>query len=137
MQTETRRNFFKVAGAAVTGGIAVGAVAQNTTATPAAHRFDVTLFGAKGDGKTFDTPAINQAIDAAAKAGGGTVVFPAGKYLCYSIVCRAIFRFFCPMVPLSLPPIRLQMAEMLTMQPSPIRNGRSTRTTATAIGTTA
>ncbi|HYJ46158.1 MAG TPA: glycoside hydrolase family 28 protein, partial [Pyrinomonadaceae bacterium] len=32
-----------------------------------------------------DTPAINKAIDAAAKAGGGTVFFPAGSYLSVSI----------------------------------------------------
>jgi polygalacturonase len=85
MQTKTRRNFLKVAGAAVTGGAAIGAIAQNPGTAPAGHRYDVTFFGAKGDGKTFDTLAINQAIDAAAKAGGGTVVLSAGKYLCYSI----------------------------------------------------
>jgi polygalacturonase len=90
MQTKTRRNFLKVAGAAVTGGAVIGAVAQNPVpqspgTAPAGPRYDVTFFGAKGDGKTFDTHAINQAIDAAANAGGGTVVFPAGKYLCYSI----------------------------------------------------
>jgi polygalacturonase len=45
----------------------------------------VLTFGATGDGKTLDTPAINKAIDAAAAAGGGTVYFPAGTYLCYSI----------------------------------------------------
>lgn len=42
-------------------------------------------FGAKGDGATVDTKAINDAIDAAAKKGGGTVYFPAGTYLSYSI----------------------------------------------------
>jgi polygalacturonase len=47
--------------------------------------FEVTNFGARGDGRHLDTPAVNRAIDAAAKAGGGTVYFPAGTYLCYSI----------------------------------------------------
>jgi len=47
--------------------------------------FDVRTYGAKGDGTTLDTPAINAAIDAAAKQGGGTVFFPAGNYLSYSI----------------------------------------------------
>lgn len=40
--------------------------------------FDVRSFGATGDGKTLDTPAINKAIAAAATAGGGTVFFPGG-----------------------------------------------------------
>jgi polygalacturonase len=47
--------------------------------------FDVRAFGAKGDGKSLDTPAINRAIDAAAAFGGGTVNFPAGTYLSVSI----------------------------------------------------
>ncbi len=51
----------------------------------AAGVFDVTRFGAKGDGKALDTPAINRAIEAAAAAGGGTVGFPAGVYRCFSI----------------------------------------------------
>ena len=46
--------------------------------------FDVTKFGAKGDGRTIDTAAINHAIDAAA-VHGGTVYFPAGTYASYSI----------------------------------------------------
>lgn len=46
--------------------------------------FDVTKFGAKGDGRTIDTAAINRAIDAAATRGG-TVYFPAGTYASYSI----------------------------------------------------
>jgi polygalacturonase len=47
--------------------------------------FDVRSYGATGDGKTVDSPAINQAIEAAADAGGGTVVFPAGNYVSFSI----------------------------------------------------
>jgi polygalacturonase len=47
--------------------------------------FDVRTYGAVGDGKTLDTPAINKAIEAAAAAGGGTVQFPAGTYLSGSI----------------------------------------------------
>ncbi len=51
------------------------------------HRgpFDVRDFGARGDGNTLDTAAINQAIAAAYAAGGGTVVIPAGDYLSYSV----------------------------------------------------
>ena len=47
--------------------------------------FDVRTYGATGNGKTLDTDAINKAIDAAAAQGGGTVFFPAGTYLSFSI----------------------------------------------------
>jgi len=47
--------------------------------------FNVKAYGAKGDGKTPDVNAINKTIAAAAKAGGGTVYFPAGNYLTGSI----------------------------------------------------
>ncbi|HZB90407.1 MAG TPA: glycosyl hydrolase family 28-related protein, partial [Stellaceae bacterium] len=47
--------------------------------------FDVRRFGAVGDGKTIDSPALNRAIAAAAAAGGGMVILPAGTYACHSI----------------------------------------------------
>jgi len=51
--------------------------------------FNVRAFGAKGDGKTLDHAAINRAIVAAALSGGGTVLVPAGTYLCGSIRLQA------------------------------------------------
>jgi polygalacturonase len=55
-------------------------------AEPNAHGvFNVRAFGAVGDGTSVDTEAINRAIDAAHVAGGGTVFFPAGTYLSFSI----------------------------------------------------
>jgi polygalacturonase len=89
---EFRRNFMKFAGIGAAGAAAA------TIISPGAHAelaliphagvsgiFDVKNFGAKGDGTTIDTPAINRAIEAANAAGGGTVRFPAGTYACYSI----------------------------------------------------
>ena len=47
--------------------------------------YNVRNFGAKGDGATLDSPAINAAIEEAVKHGGGRVVVPAGRYLSGSI----------------------------------------------------
>lgn len=59
---------------------AIEALAQDGS-----RRFDVRSFGARGDGKKLDTAAINKAIAAANAAGGGTVYFPAGDYLSFSV----------------------------------------------------
>jgi polygalacturonase len=54
-------------------------------AADAGRIFNVKQFGARGDGKTFDTPAIQSAIDAASQAGGGAVILPPGIFLSGSL----------------------------------------------------
>jgi polygalacturonase len=84
-----RRSFLKLTVAGIAGS-ALGTAATVQTASAKANStnggtLDVRTFGAAGDGKTLDTPAINNAIQTAAATGGGIVRFPAGNYLCYSI----------------------------------------------------
>ncbi len=56
------------------------AIAQEKAPAAASDPFDVKQFGAVGDGKTDDTAAFQQALDAADKAGGGVVHAPRGNY---------------------------------------------------------
>ncbi len=42
--------------------------------------FNVMTYGAKGDGKTNDAPAIQKAIDLCSKSGGGRVLLPGRTY---------------------------------------------------------
>ena len=85
-----RRDILKMAGiaAAAASPMAAGAVETHEhrpKAGPLDDWLSVRQFGARGDGATTDSPAINKAISAVAAAGGGTVYFPAGVYLSYSI----------------------------------------------------
>ncbi len=80
-----RRNFILSAGV----GAMAAVVPANVQAAEAAgaksdSRFNVKDFGAKGDGKTSDTAAIQKALDAAG-AVQGTVWFPAGVYRCHGL----------------------------------------------------
>src|SRR5438105_476634 len=54
----------------------------------AAAEFRANDFGARGDGKTIDTVAIQRAIDRAA-ASGGTVAFSPGAYLAGSLFLKS------------------------------------------------
>jgi polygalacturonase len=84
LRTTRRTSLKTIAAAAAT---LIVPVAQ--AASPALRGFDVRAHGALGDGTTLDTAAINAAIEAASQAGGGTVVFPPGRYLSFSIRLRS------------------------------------------------
>jgi hypothetical protein len=43
--------------------------------------YNIRAYGAKGDGTTIDTAALQAAIDACANDGGGTVLVPAGTFV--------------------------------------------------------
>jgi polygalacturonase len=45
------------------------------------NQFDITNFGAIGDGLTDNATAIQQAIDACSEQGGGLVYIPAGTFM--------------------------------------------------------
>jgi len=99
LEESARRRFLKSAGAGFAGGALIlpsGLLGQQIPTSAAKNAaemghparglvYDVAAFGAAGDGQTIDSPAINRAIEEAAAAGGGTVCFRAGNYLCYSI----------------------------------------------------
>jgi glycosyl hydrolase family 28 len=82
-----RRWIGQVATPALAASVAPGLVAAAEAATPAAvgsagaRVYDVRSFGAKGDGVTLDTAAVQAAVDAAHKDAGGVVLVPAGDFL--------------------------------------------------------
>ena len=76
-----RRNLLKLSPLALLptfGYVAAGEAMKSDSSEPI---YNVRSFGATGDGKTVDTPAVNRALEAVAAAGGGTLVFPAGTYV--------------------------------------------------------
>ena len=61
---------------------ATGRAAENTEDRLAGARvYNIRDFGAKGDGQTLDTAALQAAIDACHAAQGGTVLVPAGVFV--------------------------------------------------------
>lgn len=48
--------------------------------------FNIKNYGATGDGSTLDTKGFNNAINACVKAGGGTVLVPAGVFVTGTLV---------------------------------------------------
>jgi hypothetical protein len=83
----SRRDALRL-GVAGTGGVAMPSATQasspRVTGRAAAQAvFDVTAYGAVGDGKTDDTAAIQAALAAAGKVPGSTVSFPPASGDCY------------------------------------------------------
>ena len=94
-----RRDLLRLGGI----GLAAAATAAHPKAYASTHQsditaarglFDIRTYGAVGDGKTVDTPAINKAIEAAAAVGGGTVFFPSGTWLCFSIRLKSYVELY-------------------------------------------
>src|SRR5690242_12208809 len=73
--------------AVILTGLLLLGLSLSVKAAPPAEKdyYNVKDYGARGDGTTLNSKAINAAIAAAAAAGGGTVYFPAGDYLTGSI----------------------------------------------------
>lgn len=78
----SRRNWL---GAMSAASLTSGLLAAQPAATPetavGARVYNIADFGAKGDGKTLDTQAVQAAIDACRKDQGGTVLVPAGVFV--------------------------------------------------------
>jgi hypothetical protein len=75
-----RRNF--IARTALFGTPLAATLMAREAATKAPQAvYNVRDFGAKGDGASKDTAAIQAAIDTCTRAGGGTVLLPAGTFL--------------------------------------------------------
>lgn len=73
----------------ITGALATGVASAPAWAQGTGRTFDVADFGAVGDGETINTRPIQAAIDAAAGAGGGTVVLKPGVYLSGSLFVKS------------------------------------------------
>jgi hypothetical protein len=83
------RDFLKGATLLGLGGLAGGsAQAAEASGAKTSSIFNVRDFGAKGDGTTPDSEAIQKALDAAG-AASGTAYFPSGRYLCHDLKVRA------------------------------------------------
>ena len=84
-----RRDLLKYAGgsmAMATSPLAAGAASFQSDSGPApAVWLNVRHYGAKGDASAIDSVVINRVIEEAAASGGGTVYFPAGVFLSYSL----------------------------------------------------
>ena len=89
--TASRRAFLTAGGIAAAAGVAAGSglgrplPAEAAVIGTSGLEFDVTTYGAKGDGTTDDTIAIQSALTAAMRAPGSSVVMPAGDFLVSTI----------------------------------------------------
>lgn len=78
----SRRNWLgRLSAASLSTGFLAAAPAAATANAPGTRIYNIVDFGAKGDGTTLDTQAVQAAIDACHKDRGGTVLVPAGVFV--------------------------------------------------------
>ncbi|MDR3699774.1 MAG: glycosyl hydrolase family 28 protein [Candidatus Sulfopaludibacter sp.] len=78
----SRRNWLGMASAAsLSVGFLEAQPAAPSGTAAGARVYSIVDFGAKGDGKTLDTQAVQAAIDACNRDQGGTVLVPAGVFV--------------------------------------------------------
>ncbi len=75
-------------------GASASAADDSNASSPASKTtaelvYNIRDFGAKGDGTTLDTAAIQAAIDAANRDRGGIVLVPAGDFLCGTVQLKS------------------------------------------------
>ena len=87
--SNSRRDFLKKSAMAGLCTAPVVLTSSSDRAGTPNHHFNVRDFGAVGDGKTKDTAAIQKAIDAANKSGGGRVLLTPGTYLSGTIYLKS------------------------------------------------
>ena len=75
------------------GPAAVFRPSQSASEPPPLPHFNVRSHGAKGDGTTYDTVAIQAAIDSCA-GSGGSVILPEGKYLSAQLTLKGRITFY-------------------------------------------
>lgn len=89
-----RREMMLLTGALASTAVAGASVGSRpalagSPANSAIPIFEPRHFGAAGDGKALDSPAINAAIDACTKAGGGLVYLRPGTYRSGTIILKS------------------------------------------------
>lgn len=93
MQSEKFVSRRRWMGAASMASLGAGALAAQPSASGAATAgtrvYNVVDFGARGDGKTLDTQAVQAAIDACNRDQGGTVLVPAGVFVIGTVEMKA------------------------------------------------
>jgi polygalacturonase len=95
----SRRKWLRIAAGASVGSGLFGARQASGQAAASEHdvgvrTYNIRDFGAKGDGSTLDTAAVQAAIDACSKDKGGTVVVPAGVFAIGTVELKSNVRVF-------------------------------------------
>lgn len=97
----SRRRWLGVAaaGSVATGVAGVSSVpahasSQASTSQAGARTYNIRDFGAKGDGQTLDTAAVQTAIDTCHRESGGTVLIPAGVFVIGTVELKSNVRLY-------------------------------------------